>query len=89
MIADEPTTALDVTVQAQVLGLLQQLLQQLSRELNMAVLLITHDLSVVAAICRWVAVMYRGQVVEWGTAEQIFCAPNHPYTQKLLREERP
>jgi ABC-type dipeptide/oligopeptide/nickel transport system ATPase component len=85
MIADEPTTALDVTVQAQVLGLLQQL----SRELNMAVLLITHDLSVVAAICRWVAVMYRGQVVEWGTAEQIFCAPNHPYTQKLLREERP
>jgi ABC-type dipeptide/oligopeptide/nickel transport system ATPase component len=55
----------------------------------MAVLLITHDLSVVAAICRWVAVMYRGQVVEWGTAEQIFCAPNHPYTQKLLREERP
>ena len=85
MIADEPTTALDVTVQAQVLGLLKKL----SRELNMAVLLITHDLSVVAAICRWVAVMYRGQVVEWGTAEQIFRAPKHPYTQKLLQEERP
>ena len=66
-----------------------ELIKKLSRELGIAVLLITHDLSVVAAICRWVAVMYRGQVVEWGTAEQIFRAPKHPYTQKLLQEERP
>ena len=82
---DSVVLTLDVTVQAQVLGLLKKL----SRELGIAVLLITHDLSVVAAICRWVAVMYRGQVVEWGTAEQIFRAPKHPYTQKLLQEERP
>ena len=85
LIADEPTTALDVTVQAQVLGLLQRL----SRELNMAVLLITHDLSVVASICQQVVVMYRGEVVECGDISQIFHHPNHPYTQKLLREEHP
>ena len=85
MIADEPTTALDVTVQAQVLGLLQRL----SRELGMAVLLITHDLSVVASICKWVVVMYRGEVVECGDVEQIFHAPKHPYTRKLLQEDDP
>jgi len=82
MIADEPTTALDVTVQAQILGLLQRL----SRELGMAVLLITHDLSVVASICRQVVVMYRGNVVETGTAAALFHAPTHPYTRKLLRQ---
>ena len=85
LIADEPTTALDVTVQAQVLGLLQRL----SRELGIAVLLITHDLSVVAAICRQVVVMYRGQVVEKGDVAQVFRAPKHPYTRKLLQGDAP
>src|SRR2546429_617091 len=80
LIADEPTTALDVTVQAQVL----ELLVRLQRERGMALLLITHDLAVVAETARRVFVMYAGQVVETGPVPAIFEAPEHPYTQALL-----
>jgi dipeptide transport system ATP-binding protein len=80
LIADEPTTALDVTVQAQVL----QLLARLQRERGMALLLITHDLAVVAETVQRVFVMYAGQQVEAGVVPQIFEAPRHPYTQALL-----
>jgi len=80
LIADEPTTALDVTVQAQMLDLLLQL----QRERGMALMLITHDLSVVAQTAQRVVVMYAGQVVETGTVPEIFNAPQHPYTQALL-----
>lgn len=80
IIADEPTTALDVTIQAQIL----HLLAELQREFNMGLILITHDLGVVARIADRVAVMYAGQIVETGTAEQIFKAPAHPYTRGLL-----
>ncbi|KRR27807.1 hypothetical protein CQ14_08120 [Bradyrhizobium lablabi] len=81
LIADEPTTALDVTIQAQIL----ELLRQLRDELSMAVVLITHDLGVVAEMCDDVAVMYAGQVVERGPVESIFSDPQHPYTEALLR----
>ena len=80
LIADEPTTALDVTVQAQIL----ELLLGLQRERGMALLLITHDLSVVAQTAQRVVVMYAGQVVETGRVPDIFNAPRHPYTQALL-----
>ena len=80
LLADEPTTALDVTIQAQIL----ELLAELRRTLGMAVLLITHDLGVVAEVCDRVAVMYAGQVVETGTVEDIFVRPAHPYTRGLL-----
>jgi dipeptide transport system ATP-binding protein len=80
LIADEPTTALDVTVQAQML----ELLLQLQRDRGMALMLITHDLSVVAQTAQRVVVMYAGQVVETGTVPEIFNAPRHPYTQALL-----
>lgn len=80
LIADEPTTALDVTVQAQVLALMRQM----QREHNTGVLMITHDLGVVAEICDRVLVMYAGQIVESGTVNQIFQNPKHPYTQGLL-----
>jgi oligopeptide/dipeptide ABC transporter ATP-binding protein len=80
LIADEPTTALDVTVQAQIL----RLLQGLQRELGLAILLITHDLGVVARIAHKVSVMYAGEVVESATAEALFASPRHPYTQGLL-----
>lgn len=80
LIADEPTTALDVTVQAQML----ELLLQLQRERGMALVLITHDLSVVAQTVKQVVVMYAGQVVETGSVPDIFDAPRHPYTQALL-----
>jgi dipeptide transport system ATP-binding protein len=80
LIADEPTTALDVTVQAQVL----ELLLRLQREQGMALLLITHDLAVVAETARRVVVMYAGEVVETGPVPAIFDAPQHPYTQALL-----
>lgn len=80
LIADEPTTALDVTVQAQML----ELLLQLQRERGMALMLITHDLSVVAQTAQRVVVMYVGQVVETGCVPDIFNAPKHPYTQALL-----
>lgn len=81
LIADEPTTALDVTIQAQILALMRQL----QAELGMAILLITHDLGVVAQMAHEVAVMYLGRVVEYGTVQQIFEDPQHPYTQALLR----
>jgi oligopeptide/dipeptide ABC transporter ATP-binding protein len=80
LIADEPTTALDVTIQAQIL----ELMRELRRELGMAILLITHDLGVVAEMCDDVAVMYAGRVVERGSAEAVFRTPQHPYTEALL-----
>ena len=81
LIADEPTTALDVTIQAQILALMREL----QAELDMAILLITHDLGVVAQMADEVAVMYWGRVVEYGSVERIFSAPQHPYTEALLR----
>lgn len=80
LIADEPTTALDVTVQAQVLEEIHR--QQTER--NMGMILITHDLGVVAETCRRVVVMYKGKIVEVAETEQLFRNPQHPYTQKLL-----
>ena len=80
LIADEPTTALDVTVQAEILDLIRDL----QAELNMAVLLVTHNFGVVADICDRIAVMQNGQVVESGTALELFRQPKHPYTQMLL-----
>jgi len=80
VIADEPTTALDVTVQAQIL----ELLQALRRELGMAIVLITHDLGVVAGLCERVMVMYAGRIVEEGPIGPIFAEPQHPYTMGLL-----
>ena len=80
LVADEPTTALDVTIQAQIL----ELLAGLQRDLGTSIILITHDLGVVAGAADWVAVMYAGRIVEQGTAEQIFRAPRHPYTVGLL-----
>jgi peptide/nickel transport system ATP-binding protein len=81
LIADEPTTALDVTVQAQIL----ELIEKLQAELGTAVVLITHDLGVVAEVTDDIAVMYAGRIVEKGTRDQIFAAPEHPYTWGLLR----
>ena len=81
LIADEPTTALDVTVQAQII----QLLKQLNRELGTAIMLITHNMAVVASLCTRVVVMYAGRVVEEGPVEQVFESPQHPYTWALLR----
>jgi len=81
LIADEPTTALDVTVQAQILAELKRL----QKELGMAIVLITHDLGVVAAMADEVAVMYAGSIVEYGPAAEIFASPGHPYTRALLR----
>ena len=80
LIADEPTTALDVTIQAQIM----ELLVQLQRAHNMALILITHDLAVVAEVAQRVAVMYAGQEVEQGAVERLFTAPAHPYTHALL-----
>jgi len=80
LIADEPTTALDVTIQAQILSLLEQL----NRERNLATILITHDLGVVAEVADRVLVMYAGKVVEEGTLDEIFYDPQHPYTWGLL-----
>jgi peptide/nickel transport system ATP-binding protein len=80
LIADEPTTALDVTIQAQIL----QLIKDIQKEENMSVLLITHDLGVVAETCERVAVMYKGKIVEENTVDNIFKNPQHPYTKSLL-----
>lgn len=81
LVADEPTTALDVTMQAQVL----EILKKLKEDMNMSVLLITHNFGVVAEICSRVCVMYAGQVVESGTVEEIFRNPTHPYTKALIQ----
>jgi oligopeptide transport system ATP-binding protein len=80
LIADEPTTALDVTIQAQILDLLAELRQRR----QMALLLITHDLGVVAEVCDRVIVMYAGEIVETGPVKEIFLRPSHPYTRGLL-----
>lgn len=80
LIADEPTTALDVTIQAQILDLLQKL-----KSRNTSILLISHDLGVIARLCSRVIVMYAGCIAETGTAEEIFHSPSHPYTWGLLR----
>jgi len=80
VIADEPTTALDVVVQAQIMNLLKKL----QREHQMSIILITHDLSLIAEMAEKVAIMYAGKIVEYGTAEQIFLNPQHPYTRGLL-----
>lgn len=80
LICDEPTTALDVTIQAQIL----ELLKRLKEERKLSVLFITHDLGVVASIADRVAVLYAGQIIEYGKAEEIFYSPKHPYTQSLL-----
>ena len=81
LIADEPTTALDVTIQAQILNLLKTL----QRKLNMSILLITHDLSIVAQVAQRVIVMYGGEIVEEADAKQVFVSPLHPYTEALLK----
>ncbi len=80
LIADEPTTALDVTIQAQIL----QLMENLKTKLDTAIMLITHDLGVVAQVCDRVLVMYAGRVIESGTVHEIFHTPQHPYTRALL-----
>ena len=81
LIADEPTTALDVTIQAQIL----ELMQDLQKKLGMAIIMITHDLGVIASLCDEVIVMYAGSVCERGTADAIFYRPKHEYTKGLLR----
>ena len=81
LIADEPTTALDVTIQAQIL----ELMKSLQEELGMAIIMITHDLGVVAQLCDEVIVMYAGSICEQGTADEIFYNPKHEYTKGLLR----
>ena len=81
LIADEPTTALDVTIQAQIL----ELMKSLQEELGMAIIMITHDLGVVAQLCDEVIVMYAGSICEQGTADEIFYNPRHEYTKGLMR----
>jgi len=81
LIADEPTTALDVTIQAQIL----ELMMSLKEKLDMSIIIITHDLGVVAGMCDRIAVMYAGKVVECGTTDEIFYQPSHEYTKGLLR----
>lgn len=81
LIADEPTTALDVTIQAQIL----ELMKEIQNESSTSIILITHDLGVVAEMCDYVVVMYAGKIVETGTAQEIFRNPSHPYTQGLLK----
>ena len=81
VIADEPTTALDVTIQAQIL----ELMQELQKKLGMAIIMVTHDLGVIAEMCDEIIVMYGGQICERGTADEIFYNPSHEYTKGLLR----
>lgn len=81
LIADEPTTALDVTIQAQIL----ELMMELKDKLGMAIIMITHDLGVVANMCDRIAVMYAGRIIEYGTTDDIFYSPKHQYTKGLIR----
>ena len=81
LIADEPTTALDVTIQAQIM----ELMIELKNKINMAIILITHDLGIVSSMCQKIAVMYAGKIVESGTIDDIFYNPKHEYTKGLLR----
>ena len=81
LIADEPTTALDVTIQAQIL----ELMIELKQKIGMSIIMITHDLGIVANMCQKIAVMYAGKIVEYGTADEIFYNPKHEYTKGLLR----
>ena len=81
LIADEPTTALDVTIQAQIL----ELMMELKEKLGMAIIMITHDLGVVASMCDRIAVMYAGRIVEYGTTDDIFYNPKHEYTKGVLK----
>jgi oligopeptide transport system ATP-binding protein len=81
LIADEPTTALDVTIQAQIL----ELMQKIQRDRGTSIILITHDLGIVAGMCDRVIVMYSGQIMEMGTVDHIYANPRHPYTSALLR----
>lgn len=81
LIADEPTTALDVTIQAQILDLMKEL----RAKLDMSIIMITHDLGVVASMCEKIAVMYAGHIVEYGTANDIFYQPGHEYTKGLIK----
>ena len=81
LIADEPTTALDVTIQSQIL----ELMMELKDKLHMAIIMITHDLGVVASMCDRIAVMYAGRIVEYGTTDDIFYEPKHQYTRGLIR----
>lgn len=81
LIADEPTTALDVTIQAQIL----ELMMELKDKLGMAIIMITHDLGVVASMCERIAVMYAGRIIEYGTTDDIFYRPKHQYTKGLIR----
>ncbi len=84
LLADEPTTALDVMVQAQILELLVGLSQTLGRELGLTMILVTHDLPVVAQVCDQAAVMYAGEIVEMGAMSTIYHDPRHPYTRMLF-----
>lgn len=81
LIADEPTTALDVTIQAQIL----ELMMELKDQIGMSIIMITHDLGIVANMCQKIAVMYAGKIVEYGTIDEIFYNPKHEYTKGLLR----
>ncbi|MDD3430122.1 MAG: ABC transporter ATP-binding protein, partial [Oscillospiraceae bacterium] len=81
LIADEPTTALDVTIQAQIL----ELMVELKEKIGMSIIMITHDLGIVANMCEKIAVMYAGKIVEYGTVDEIFYNPQHEYTKGLLR----
>ena len=81
LIADEPTTALDVTIQAQIL----ELMMELKDKLGMAIIMITHDLGIVASMCDRIAVMYAGRIVETGTCDEIFYHPKHEYTKGFWR----
>ena len=81
LIADEPTTALDVTIQAQIL----ELMVELKNKIGMSIIMITHDLGIVANMCKKIAVMYAGKIVEYGTTDEIFYNPKHEYTKGLLR----
>ena len=84
LVADEPTTALDVTVQAQILSLIKKL----QKETELSVALVSHDFGVIAGMCDYVYIMYRGRVVEKGNVEEIFSNAQHPYTKQLLTAAR-